>query len=147
VHKFIGLSLSLSYIGCKDRPQSCPDRYLCGSWHHTARASNEAGGKGIIEALAAAIRSSSTQTSSRTAVDYPAPPEPFAPSVGSGNGCYDCRSPVPEAYLNLCWEAHKMVLTRSKEVTSPPGGPSEAFLSLVLIKVIGKTRHDKPEKG
>ena len=50
----------------------------------TARASTEAPGEGIIGTLAAAIQSSSTQTVSRTAVDYPAVLEPYAPSVASG---------------------------------------------------------------
>jgi acetylxylan esterase len=50
----------------------------------TARASTETPGEGIIGTLAAAIQSSSTQTVSRTAVDYPAVLEPYAPSVASG---------------------------------------------------------------
>lgn len=50
----------------------------------TARASTEAAGEGIIGSLAAGIQSGSTQTVSRTLVDYPALLYPYAQSVQSG---------------------------------------------------------------
>ena len=50
----------------------------------TARASTEAAGEGIIGSSATAIQSGSTQTVSRTSVDYPALLYPYVQSVQSG---------------------------------------------------------------
>ena len=82
MHQFIILAaLPLLAIAA---PTTAPTGSCAAVGIITARASTESPGEGITGALAASIQSSSTQTVTRTAVDYPALLEPYAPSVASG---------------------------------------------------------------
>jgi hypothetical protein len=78
------LLLTLLPLAALAAPTTAPSSGCAAVGIITARASTEAAGEGIIGALAASIQSSSTQTVSRTSVDYPAVLYPYAPSVASG---------------------------------------------------------------
>lgn len=76
--------LALLPLAAMAAPSTAPAGSCAAVGIITARASTEAPGEGVIGTLAAAIQASSTQTVSRTSVDYPAVLYPYALSVASG---------------------------------------------------------------
>jgi hypothetical protein len=104
----------------------CPARSCAAVGIITARASTEAASEGIIGSLAAAIQSGSTQTVSRTLVDYPALLYPYAQSVQSGFAAITAKWDLLHAPSNGFFSMIQLQFAKSRPAASQRRTRSEA---------------------